>query len=166
MWAKRPTYSDFFKIANKKTSDDTINVLINTDIVIGEGLDKVVLTPKQIMCVTRHDVASDGKSSVNVGGGSHDGWIWVGHIDDGLGKFYMGKFLCDGVLAGQFNKAGYSLKNPVRGLKLYHIHLSGIRTYTITTTDKVLGFRNGVKFSDNDNVFTETDVYYDGYSDW
>jgi len=41
--SKRLTFKDFFNYANKYSSEDTINVLINSDIVIGENFNKIKL---------------------------------------------------------------------------------------------------------------------------
>lgn len=157
---QRPMFNDVFKYSNTLTSDDTINILINTDIVIGEQFDNITLDNKQMLCLSRYDVIGDNMYKINVGGGSHDCWIWKGKIDETLGEFYMGKMLCDGVLANQLTQRNYLLKNPIYDMKIYHIHLTNIRNYT--RVDCIRGHRTGVKFSKNDGIFTDDDIYWDG----
>lgn len=156
----RLTFNDFFVFANIYSEEDTLNFLINTDIVFGEGFGTLRLEKDQFICLSRYEVDMDGNYSIKVGGGSHDCWIWRGRIKDGLGNFYMGKFLCDGVLASELREAGYKLKNPVYGLKIYHIHMSEIRNYGYH--DLICGNRNGIIFSHNDGIFNNNDVYNDG----
>lgn len=75
---KRYTLNDFFLYSNQHTSDDTINILINTDIVIGEQFDSIVLTDKQSICLSRYEILDENKYGVVIGGGSHDCWMWKG----------------------------------------------------------------------------------------
>jgi hypothetical protein len=156
----RLTFNDFFRFANICSGSETLNVLINTDIVLGEGFSQLTLESGQAICLSRYEVGRDGSYSIRVGGGSHDCWIWRGQMNRDVGQFYMGKFLCDGVLAGQLVAAGYRLKNPVYGLKIYHLHLSEVRNYG--NHDLIRGRRNGVRFSNNDGVFKGEDIYDDG----
>jgi hypothetical protein len=160
--SQRLTFSNFFQIANLYTDEQTLNILINSDIVLGTGFETLRLTEKQFICLSRYDPMDDTRFTLRVGGGSHDCWIWKGSIDASLGQFNMGKFLCDGVLAYQLKQSGYILKNPALDLKTYHLHMSDVRHYT--WDDKIHGCRCGVRFSHNDNRFTDTDVYDDGYS--
>jgi len=161
--SSRPKFIDFFKYANENTSNDTINILINTDIVIGENFNNIKLKDNQMICLSRYDVQDDLTYKINVGGGSHDCWIWKGKITENVGDFLMGKFLCDGVLADQLAHSNYILKNPVLEMKIYHIHLTNVRTYT--GFDVINGHRSGVKFSKNDGIFIEEDLYWDGYNE-
>jgi hypothetical protein len=156
----RLRFSDFFTFANTQTTPETINILINTDIVLGENFDQIHLEDDQMLCISRHDLTSEGDHTVVVGGGSHDCWVWKGYIKETCGQFYMGKILCDGVLAHQLTTVGYKLKNPIYDLKVYHVHLTNVRNYT--WDDQIRGPRAGVKFSKNDNRFLQEDIYWDG----
>ena len=157
--ATRLMFSDFFLYANTIDQDD-IHILINSDIIIGKGINTIQLDHNQAMCVSRRELQKDGSSSIEVGGGSHDAWIWRGKMKEGLGNFYMGKMLCDGVLANQLVEAGYQLKNPAKGLIIYHYHLTQIRNYG--WHDSICGIRRGIKMTDHDNVFSDLDLYEDG----
>lgn len=158
--SSRPKFIDIFQYSNTQTDDQTINILINTDIVVGESFDSIYLNRNQMICLSRYDVMSDCSYKVNVGGGSHDCWIWKGKIKGLVGDFYMGKMLCDGVLANQLAYSNYVLKNPVYDMKIYHVHLTNIRNYD--WSDMIHGHRAGINFSKNDGQFSGVDLYWDG----
>lgn len=164
----RYKFCDFFNTANKYfTKDSDINILINSDIILGKGFNDIKLSENQIICLSRYNINKDHTISVDIGGGSHDCWIWKGKIkggdDKSIGNFYTGKFLCDGVLANQLYDKGYSLKNPLKGLFIYHYHISEVRHYlNFKEGDYVDGLRMGIKFSENNNKFCGGDLYYDG----
>jgi hypothetical protein len=160
IYCSRPQFQDIFRCSATLSDKNDIKVLINTDIVIGENFDRITLTDNQFICLSRYDVMDDGQFKINVGGASHDCWMWKNTPANDIGKFYMGKFLCDGVLANQLQGNLYKLKNPVNGLKIYHVHLTGVRNRSID--DIVLGWRTGVNFSDNDGIFVDGDMYCDG----
>ena len=155
----RLTFFDFFQFVNLMGTDQ-INVLINSDILIGKGFDTIHIDPSQIFCLSRHELHEDGSTSITVGGGSHDAWIWRGPIKGNIGNFYMGKMLCDGVLANQFAENGYQLKNPAKGLFIYHYHLTNVRNYG--WYDSVKGRRRGILMSEHDHIFSKNDLYEDG----
>lgn len=170
----RLTFNDFFILSNKYTDENTINILINSDIIIGENFDNINIESNQMFCISRHEIIiekgqGEGKSEseqvdkvtskVDVGGGSHDCWVWKNKIAENVGNFYMGKFLCDGVLANQLQQF-YLLKNPMIDMKIYHLHTSNIRNYSFH--DHIKGHRTGITFSNNNNIFSNEDIYYDG----
>ena len=164
---KRYKFIDFFMTSNENTNENDINILINSDIIIGKGFETLELDSNKFICLSRHDIESNGNIRMNVGGGSHDCWVWRGYMLNNLyitGNFYMGKFLCDGVLANQLYSSGYLLKNPVYGLMIYHYHTSNIRNYSYDINDIIKGQRRGIKFSENDNVYIDTDLYDDGFN--
>ena len=82
--SKRLTFKDFFNYANKYSSDDTINILINTDIVIGENFDKIKLELNQALFLTRYNIKEDGSNVFEDDSGSFDTWIWKGLITKDL----------------------------------------------------------------------------------
>lgn len=157
----RLRFCDFFAYANTFTQEDTINILINSDIVLGENFNAIALKPKQAFCISRHEFLGQGNYAVLVGGGSHDCWIWRGHMSEAIGVFFMGKFFCDGVLCNQMYEREYELKNPMLDLKIYHVHCTNIRNYSYH--DRIHGQRRGIRFSRNDGLFSAEDVYDDGY---
>lgn len=158
----RYKFKDFFIISNLITKQNDLNILINSDIILGKGLSSLKLDENKMLCLSRYDITSDNQLSVNVGGGSHDCWVWKGKITENIGNFYMGKYLCDGVLANQLYNKGYILKNPINGIFCYHYHISNIRNYSYSSHDIIHGQRKGVRFTNNDNIFSNNDIYNDG----
>jgi hypothetical protein len=164
----RMTFNQFFKLANQMTGPSDINILINSDIIIGSGgFEQLRLEPRQFLCISRYDIMPDGSHQMTVGTGSHDGWIWCGPVDETyrngellLGDFYMGRFFCDGILAHQLYQCGYALKNPSCDLRLIHLHLTNVRNYSMD--EKILGQRLGVRQSHNNGQFVFSDMYLDG----
>jgi hypothetical protein len=133
---KRQTYYDFFKLSNIYSDEDTINILCNSDIVIGENFDKINLEKDEVYLLERYEIDNlFNKYILNFNGS--DTWIWKGLFDSSLdiGKYYMGIPYCDFKLAAEFYKNKYKLKNPSIDLKTYHLHLSGARNFT--ENDKV-----------------------------
>lgn len=154
---KRQTYYDFFKISNIYSDEETINVLCNSDIIIGENFDKINLKKDQIFLLERYEIDNNGfHLKIDLNGS--DTWIWKGLFDTKLdiGQYYMGLPYCDFKLASDFFKNNFKLKNPMIDLKTYHIHLSGIRNFT--DLDKVKSFLYlKLKQSKLDEIFNEKD---------
>jgi hypothetical protein len=159
----RPKFCDFFKLSNQYTENDSINILINTDVVIGDNFDKINLDDNQVYCLSRKDRKENGEFIDCVGGGSHDCWIWKGKINENAGNFYLGKYFCDGVLANNFKDLGIGLKNPSKDLIVYHIHFSNIRHWHFG--DRIPGHRTGLHPSLLEQPFNMNDIYCDGYND-
>jgi len=156
--SKRLTFKDFFNYANKYSSEDTINVLINSDIVIGENFDKIKLELNQALFLTRYNIKEDGSDVFQDDCGSFDTWIWKGLITKDIGNYFMGETCCDVRLSLEFYNKGYKLKNPSLDLKTYHIHLTEIRNYfAILTLKKQKADIMKVKFSSLDTPFDEND---------
>jgi len=157
---KRQTYYDFFKISNIYSDKDTINILCNSDIVIGENFDKINLNNNEVFLLERYEIDNLlNNYCLNFNGS--DTWIWKGLFDIELdiGKYYMGIPYCDFKLAADFFKNKYKLKNPVFDLKTYHIHLSGARNFT--DNDKVKSdIYLKLKQSKLDNNFNEDDYIF------
>jgi len=159
---ERPKFCDFFKLSNIYTENEDINILINTDIIIGNNFDKINLYENQVYCLTRQDIGDDGTFRGG-GGGSHDCWIWKGKISENVGNFYLGKYFCDGVLANNFKDIGMDLKNPSKDLLIYHIHFSNIRYWNFS--DHIPGHRTGLHPTLLEQPFNIYDIYCDGYND-
>jgi hypothetical protein len=157
---KRQTYYDFFKISNIYSDKDTINILCNSDIVIGENFDKINLNNNEVFLLERYEIDNLlNNYCLNFNGS--DTWIWKGlfNIDLDIGKYYMGIPYCDYKLAADFYKNKYKLKNPVLDLKTYHIHLSGARNFT--ENDKVKSdIYLKLKQSKLDSNFNEEDYIF------
>ena len=132
---KRQTFYEFFNIANQYSDENTINILCNSDMIIGENFDKINLKNDEIFFLERYEVDSMINYSKSNSYGS-DTWIWKGLFNSKLeiGKYFMGVPCCDYKLTYEFYKNNYKLKNPSVDLKTYHIHITNIRNFTVKDT--------------------------------
>ena len=109
---RRLFFNDFFKYANEYSDDNTITILCNSDIVIGENFDKITLNEKEMLFLSRYEMLLDTKNELNSDFGSFDTWVWKGKMLENVGKFRMGIGACDVRLAREFYDCNYILKNP------------------------------------------------------
>ena len=121
----RPTFADFFALANTIASDRTLSIIANTDI---EFTPSIALVrnydwdgKRTAMCVSR----DDAMKSI-----SQDAWIWAGRADVRDTAFLLGKLGCDGAIAQRFVASGYAVINPCHTVRLIHHHASQVRTYS------------------------------------
>jgi len=133
--AQRPTFRDFFDVANQHTSEDNcINIIANTDIEFTPSLQKLkhFSWENDVFCITRNDVTDNAPNS-------QDAWVWKGKINmlPHHGKFYLGKAYCDNAIAHQFKEAGYQIANPRNDIELIHHHKSDYRTWSWDKNDIV-----------------------------
>jgi len=128
--SNRLKFKDMFEISNRYTFDDTINILINSDIVIGENFDKINLKSNDFFTLTRYNILEDGTNKFQDDSGSQDTWIWRGLLNHNIGNFRMGIPCCDPVIAKELSNF-YKLQNPSLDLKTYHVHTTGIRNYNL-----------------------------------
>jgi GR25 family glycosyltransferase involved in LPS biosynthesis len=137
----QPKFKDFFNLINFYTNDNDINIILNSDCYIDEeNLNIVInrLDENDAFLLSRWDILSfrPFKSihfddiNKDSSGCSQDMWIFKGKSKDDLnGNFEMGRAGCDNAIAYEFDKAGYIVSNPSLSIKIYHCHLSEIRTY-------------------------------------
>ena len=156
----RLTYKDFFNYSNQYTSEDTINILINSDIVIGENFcllhEKMQLN--ELFFLTRYDIDKYAQISLcNLLG--CDTWIWKNRIECDVGNYFLGKPYCDFKLAYEFYKIGYKIKNASLDLKTYHIHNINIRNYNHSERIKGDKFLK-IKYSKLNSEFSENDYIF------
>ena len=157
---KRQTFYDFFIIANQYSDENTINILCNSDIIIGENFDKINLKNDEIFFLERYEVNNRiNYCKLNMNGS--DTWIWKGLFNSTLdvGKYFMGVPCCDYKLAYQFYKNNYKLKNPSIDLKSYHIHITNIRNFTNKDTLSSKLFLK-LKSSNLDSKFDENEYIF------
>jgi hypothetical protein len=156
----RLTYKNFFNYANQYSSEDTINILINSDIVIGENFcllyEKMQLN--ELYFLTRYDIDKYAQISLcNLLG--CDTWIWKNRIDHDVGNYFLGKPYCDFKLSYEFYKIGYKIRNPSLDLKTYHLHNINIRNYDNSERIKGDKFLK-IKYSKLDSEFSENDYIF------
>ncbi|MDX2000939.1 MAG: hypothetical protein SFW35_00775 [Chitinophagales bacterium] len=136
-WTKRPTYNDFFLVAND--SDATICLIGNTDIYFDETLTLATcIKENECFALTRWDVYHEGEIHLYSGAAcSQDTWIFRRPIRNIAGDFYLGKPGCDNRIAYEIASAGYHVTNPSKSIRSIHWHASGIRNYARFTVDSI-----------------------------
>ena len=156
----RLTYKDFFNYSNQFTSENSINILINSDIVIGENFCLLYekIKSNELYFLTRYDIDRYTQISLcNLLG--CDTWIWRNKIDHDVGNYFLGKPYCDFKLSYEFYNIGYKIKNPSLTLKTYHIHNIDIRNHS--DSDKIKGNHYlKIKHSELDSEFSENDYIF------
>lgn len=150
----QPKFSDIFNIVNFNTKSQDINIILNSDCYIDddniktikrhlEKDDAFVLSRWDILNLNPFKVEHFNRVNNDNSGCSQDAWIFKGQTKKGLcGNFQMGRAGCDNSIAYEFDKSGYNVSNPSFTIKIYHYHLSNIRTYG----DYGHGFDNRDKF--------------------
>lgn len=127
----RPSYQFFFDQINQVAGPDDISVFCNTDIFFDETIALADnIQPRQIYALTRYDWQENGPSIFFDRADSQDVWIVRGKIEGVRADFCLGLLGCDNRIADEFKRAGYDIFNPSRSIKTYHVHNSGIRSYS------------------------------------
>ena len=158
---KRNTFQDLFNYCNTNFQGE-VCFIINTDIFFDATI-KYINTNNlkdKFMALTRWDILKDGKArffdnSSNIAYFSQDVWGFVSPISIDDANFYLGKPGCDNKISYLANKAGLSPRNPSLGIKAYHLHLTGYRTYIPGGKDTVPGPYLGIKPTENINRDTQ-----------
>lgn len=125
----RPTYSDFIKWANKFSSEKSINIISNADIIFDETLSHLdKLKENDCWALSRWEMPLLKQEQIY--GDSQDCWIFRGKIKE-LDKadFPMGKMGCDNRIAYEIKKAGYNISNPSLTVNTWHVHNTNVRGY-------------------------------------
>jgi hypothetical protein len=131
----RPKYSDFFKFANLNYDKRKI-VLSNADIYLDSSLSLInkSLLDGLFVALTRWDKIDDDYIIYPDHGclfiGSQDTWIFSTPIINFYSEIYLGYLCCDQAIAYSAFKSGLNVINPCLSIKTFHVHESGIRTYT------------------------------------
>lgn len=126
------SYNDFFTRINKViTNEDDISIICNSDIFFDETIELAnKIEPKQLYALSRWDWHQNQPPILFNRPDSQDTWIVRGTISNVDGNFTLGKKGCDNRIAHEFHKAGYSVINPSKSIKTYHVHGSNIRNYS------------------------------------
>ena len=131
----RPTYTDFFNLANSVSEPSDILIIANIDIYpdINTIQQLSQLTPKACYALTRWNMKGSVPVFLNRRD-SQDVWVFRGPIKSIFGEFPLGIPGCDNRIAHEIKEAGYIITNPSRQMKFIHLHSSGVRNYTRTDT--------------------------------
>lgn len=143
--AQRLTFQNFFERINLISDQSDINVIANSDIYFDSTI-KLTENMKSNECyaLSRWEVEGDGKKTHFARSDSQDVWIFRGPIKNISADFFLGYRGCDNRLAYEISKAGYKISNPSLTIKTYHLHLTGIRNYTMENKYLVPGPYLGV----------------------
>lgn len=142
----RPTYQDWLRLALRKSAG-CIAVLANTDIHFDEtigNLKKLLAEPLRFVALSRYDMVGAGFELHKNPEWSQDTWALAvpDRPDEALIKaldFPLGVPRCDGKVAYTFLLHGYSLHNPCRHVKSYHLHDTPVREYSRKGDRTILG---------------------------
>lgn len=131
--SSRPTYNDFFKIANDVSEEGDIVIFGNTDIYPEEGAIELCkdIKPNECYALARWDVDANGNKTLLDRWDTADIWVFKAPIKPNIqGDFYLGQAGCDNAIADRIMQAGYKVLNPSRTIKFNHLHLSGVINYS------------------------------------
>lgn len=140
----RPFFTDFLSAIQCINDPDGIYVMANADIFFKDytmyQLKKVVnwtKHPKTLLSLSRWDV-----HNFDYGTGtfteqpfcrvdSQDAWVIKGIPDFTSAPYRMGIPGVDNKISLVFDQKGYKVFNPSRDLKIYHLHISNTRNYSL-----------------------------------
>lgn len=137
-----PTFKNYFNLAEDRSKEDDLNIIINSDCYIDEiDLELIIdnIQPDQVWTLSRWDILNmEPFEAVHFDVyDSQDCWVFNGTPKPGLDvDFAMGKPGCDNSLAFELEEAGYKLRNPSKDVKVYHYHLSNVRTFQKNETER------------------------------
>jgi len=129
---RRVSYRNLFDRANGKLSRRRI-IVANADIYFDGSLAQLdhVLLDGKLLCLSRWDVRADGSAQLFAHTYSQDAWIFQTPIRIFKNDFLLGLPRCDNRIAWEAQRAGLVVSNPSHTIRAYHLHLSGVRNYTV-----------------------------------
>ena len=131
----RPTFKDFFNVINEMTSDEDINILVNSDIYLDatvNSLNSYDLENK-VLCLLRWELNMGDPIIEIFRGDCQDTWVWKGKMRElDYSNFNLGKLGCDNRIAWELQNKGYELENPCGLVRTIHVHGSQKRNYKQT----------------------------------
>lgn len=133
----RLTFKDYFNFINQVTGENDVNAIINSDCCFDASTSHLLNTIKndESWCLSRWDVKSlNPFQSIpfDWNAFSQDAWIFRGKVRDiPVCNWTLGVQGCDSRIAYEIHAAGYTVRNPMKSVKLHHIHMSEKRSYNI-----------------------------------
>jgi hypothetical protein len=153
----RPCFSDFFDWINEVAEDTDISIIANADICFDDSLTllKHLSWDRQtVFALSRWDIeASSSRATLFDRGDSQDCWIFRGAVDQVVADFPLGVYDCDNKIAWELQQAGYRVVNPALGLRSYHHHQSGYRSYEVKPAPDY-GIRPPFLYLEPENLWT------------
>jgi hypothetical protein len=128
---ERPTFNDFFRIANAVAPNGSVVAISNSDIFFDETIQLAQnIKQNEVYALSRWDIQKDGSSKLFKRWDSQDTWIFRTPIKEIQGAdFTMGVAGCDNVIAHLLEQSGYVVTNPSKTIHCHHLHLSNVRNY-------------------------------------
>ena len=128
----KPTYDYFFEQINKVTGPDDINIICNSDIFFDDTIVHAHnIKDKEMYALLRWEWHHPLHITFHERPDSQDTWIVKGKVEGVNGNFTLGVRGCDNRIAYEFQNSGYTVINPAKTIKTYHVHNSMIRNYTM-----------------------------------
>lgn len=129
---RHPNERNFRKLFDL-AQEDKINIIANGDIFFDDRsqLQQVLEIPCGV-CYALSRWELDGDGELFDRADSQDVWIFRGKINllSGFANFSMGTACCDNRLAWELEQSGYSVLNPSKTIKTWHLHQTAHRTYS------------------------------------
>ncbi len=169
----QPKYKNFIDIINFFSKENDINILINSDCYIDEKNTQIIIDNiknNEAYLLSRWEILSLEPFEYqhfdifhnDIKGCSQDAWIFIGKPKNGFnGDYQLGKAGCDNAIAYEFDKVGYKTLNPSKSIKIYHYHLSQIRTYGDIKERESVRVKLPYKFIPSTNLVNIEKVYCD-----
>lgn len=133
--ARRPTFNEFFKLANIVCQPGDIAIISNTDIYFDgtlKEIDRIHWDVPLCVALSRWHQHEDGRIVLHNEKFSQDVWAFKTPIRPmEYADFFMGIAGCDNRIAYEIHKAGYHLINPAHSIRCIHYHMSEIRNYSM-----------------------------------
>lgn len=133
---ERCTYQFIIDFSNNETEEDTINLLVNNDIMFTDKVELVKnISHDEFYCLARWEKTVSDRIRIHgeFGGDSQDVWVWRGKCRIGDADFRMGVPGCDNVIAFKASASEYCTLNPSQDIVTIHNHSSEHRTYNRIT---------------------------------
>jgi hypothetical protein len=129
----RLNYDFYFYKANKITSPNDINIVVNSDIFLAETIVLAEnIKSDECYALSRWDLKPNGTSVFFNRQDSQDAWIFRGQMNPNLkADFPLGLCGSDNRLAYELNNVGYKMSNPSLSIRVFHAHSSNIRNYVM-----------------------------------
>jgi len=152
----RPTYKFMIEFIGSVTSNDDINIIINSDCYLEPSTTELLykINSEEMWCMNKYDIIDENFNiKFHEASCSQDCWIFRGYPKDIQNiDFNFGTPGCDNRFAYESKMAKYILKNPSVDIKILHLHLSQVRTCPHSDWDK-FRIQGAYEFVSPHNIF-------------
>ena len=128
----RPTFNDYLHYINLVADEDDVSIICNSDIFFLPKDIAVIHTKiryDEAYVLSRWDVTGKGDVLFDRDD-SQDTWVFkgkVGYVEDADEP--LGKAGIDNAIAERLQRKGYTVLNPSKTVKSFHLHKTQIRRY-------------------------------------